>query len=199
MTRRAPDGVPWRNAKEAAEYEAHARSAYKQKYQRNGEAAIRLREQGGENHSRFAAYEDRLSLKWRGMQCHGPRDALAKLSSYLDALEAHSRMAQGFHAFPQALKIDFVLRSPAYDAIAKVEDLKNGMERIAAAAGVRRPSLPLAKKRYRHTVQSMPCAQFDLMTSDDPLAVDAVRRLCKIYAADYTCFGYELPRVCQAR
>jgi len=107
--------------------------------------------------------------------------------------------SQGFHVFPQALKIDFVLRAPAYNAIAKVEDLKAGMERIAAAAGVPTPSLPHSTGKERHTNAGMACAKFDLMTSDEPLAKEVLRRLCKIYAADYTCFGYELPEACQER
>ena len=119
---------------------------------------------------------------------------------YLDALEARSPMgSQGFHVFPQALKIDFVLRAPAYNAIAKVEDLKGGMERIAAAAGVPTPFLPHSTGTERHSNANMPCANFDLTTSDEPLAKDVLRRLCNIYAADYTCFGYELPEACRER
>ena len=191
VTRRSPDGVPWISAQAEADYERHAQLA----------SAQALRSAGGAgNASQYAAYEDAFNLKWRGMHCSGPRDALQKFLGYLDALEARSPMgSQGFHVFPQALKIDFVLRAPAYNAIAKVEDLKAGMERIAAAAGVPTPSLPHSTGKERHTNAGMACAKFDLMTSDEPLAKEVLRRLCKIYAADYTCFGYELPEACQER
>ena len=195
ITRRSPDGVPWISAQAEADYERHAQLASAQALRREGTGTAR-----SGNASQYAAYEDAFNLKWRGMQCDGPRDALQKFLSYLDALEARSPMgSQGFHVFPQALKIDFVLRAPAYNAIAKVEDLKGGMERIAAAAGVPTPYLPHSTGTERHTTANMPCANFDLMTSDEPLAKDVLRRLCKIYAADYTCFGYELPEACRER
>lgn len=197
IARRTPSGVPWRDPEEAADYQRYAAVAYKQVKLLRGKGAGTSRQQQAENRSRFAEYEDRFNLKWRGQTCDSPRDALEKFASYLDALEAHSPMGQGFHVFPQALKIDFVLRAPAYNAIAKVEDLKDGMERIAAAAGVRKPSLPAASRRLKHTTRDLSCAQFDLVNSRDPLAVRVLMRLCKIYEADYTCFGYELPEVCR--
>ena len=197
ISRRSPDGVPWISAQAEADYQRHAELASAQALRRSPEGAGTVL---SGNASQYAAYEDAFSLKWRGMHCSGPRDALQKFLGYLDALEARSPMgAQGFHVFPQALKIDFVLRAPAYNAIAKVEDLKGGMERIAAAAGVATPSLPASTGKERHSNENMGCAKFDLMTSDEPLAKDVLRRLCKIYAADYTCFGYELPEACQER
>ena len=193
ITRRSPDGVPWISAQAEADYTRHAQLASAQALRREGAGAAH-----GGNASQYAAYEDAFNLKWRGMHCDGPRDALRKFLAYLDALEARSPMgSQGFHVFPQALKIDFVLRAPAFDAIAKVEDLKAGMERIAAAAGVPAPTLPHSTSKERHTNSHMGCGKFDLLTSEEPLAKDVLRRLCKIYAADYTCFGYELPEACR--
>ena len=65
----------------------NAQLASAQALRREGADAAR-----GGNASQYAAYEDAFNLKWRGMHCDGPRDALRKFTAYLDALEARFPM-----------------------------------------------------------------------------------------------------------
>jgi hypothetical protein len=148
----------------------------------------------------WGKYENSLNLRWRGLKCDSPEAALQKFEAYLDALEARSELGSlAKEAYPQAFKLDIVLRSPRYDAIIKVEHLNSSLKRLAQAVGVDEPSVPEPKQAGWLDDEPRPdgysCAKVDL-TGNNTLAVSLRKRLCDMYAVDYACFGYVLPPGC---
>ncbi len=137
---------------------------------------------------------------WSHVSCDTAEDAREKFGLYLDALEAGQDCgAVAYHSYPQAMKIDVVspqARWPRprhkhrYDAIVKVEDLTEGLERVGVLAGTPAVTVPPPAKREAHSNGKMSCGRFGIGT-------ELTRRLCKLYAADYECFGYELPEDCR--
>jgi hypothetical protein len=148
----------------------------------------------------WGKYENSLNLRWRGLKCDSPEAALQKFEAYLDALEARSELGSvAREAYPQAFKLDVVLRSPRYDAIVKVEHLNSSLKRVAQAVGVDEPAVPEPKDEGwlddAPRQDGYSCAKLDL-TANNTLALSLRKRLCDMYAVDYTCFGYVLPPGC---
>ena len=89
------------------------------------------------------------------------------------------------------MKVNVVTRSEArFGAIVKLEALEAGLAQVAELAHTAPPVLPPPSEKEEHTTDVDKCSQLQL---DGELT----RRLCKLYAADFVCFGYELPAVCR--
>ena len=130
---------------------------------------------------------------WRRATCETTEKARQKFSLYLDALQARPRQdvgGIGYHAYPQAMKVNIVTRAaPRFDAIVKLEELSAGLERVGELAGTPAVIVPPPTKTEAHSNDRLACASFGI-------GAKLTRRLCKLYAVDFECFGYELPKVC---
>ena len=129
---------------------------------------------------------------WRDVDCDSPEAATERFSLFLDSLEARDDCGrQAYHVYPQAMKVNVVTRSEArFGAIVKLEALEAGLAQVAELAHTAPPVLPPPSEKEEHTTDVDKCSQLQL---DGELT----RRLCKLYAADFVCFGYELPAVCR--
>ena len=131
---------------------------------------------------------------WRRATCETIEKARLKFSMYLDALQARPRQdcgSIGYHAYPQAMKVNIVTRAaPRFDAIVKLEELNEGLMRVGALAGTPAVIVPSPTKGEAHSNDRLACANFGI-------GAKLTRRLCKLYAVDFECFGYELPDVCR--
>lgn len=131
---------------------------------------------------------------WRRVTCETTEKARQRFSAYLDALQARPRQdvgGIGYHAYPQAMKVNIVTRAaPRFDAIVKLEELGAGLERVGALAGTPPVVVPPPTKTEAHSNERLACARFGI-------GAQLTRRLCKLYAVDFECFGYELPEVCR--
>ena len=131
---------------------------------------------------------------WRRATCETTEKARQKFSLYLDALQARPRQdcgGIGYHAYPQAMKVNIVTRTaPRFDAIVKLEELSAGLERVGALAGTPAVTVPPPTKTEAHSNDRLACASFGI-------GAKLTRRLCKLYAVDFECFGYELPEACR--
>ena len=65
-----------------------------------------------------------------------------------------------------------------------------GLERVGALAGTPPVVVPPPTKTEAHSNERLACARFGI-------GAQLTRRLCKLYAVDFECFGYELPEVCR--
>jgi len=132
------------------------------------------------------------SQNCRRPSCVHPNE---RFHAFLDAVEAGQALgSQFFHAYPQALKLDVV--KPAigdgrrFDALIRLEQVDAGLWAVARLAGA--THMPKARKPSQaHTTDGDPCAAVDL-----ELDARLARRLCKLYDADFTCFGYARPAAC---
>ena len=131
---------------------------------------------------------------WRRVTCETTEKARQGFSAYLDALQARPRQdvgGIGYHAYPQAMKVNIVTRAaPRFDAIVKLEELSAGLERVGTLAGTPPVVVPPPTKTEAHSNDRLACARFGI-------GAELTRRLCKLYAVDFECFGYELPEVCR--
>ena len=115
--------------------------------------------------------------EWRLAPCRTSQEARQRFAMYLDALQARENCGKlGYHAYPQAMKINVVTRgSPRYDAIVKLDALIEGLTQVATLAGVTSAvTVPRPKTWEAHSNDNLACANFEL---DEWLT----RRLCKIY------------------
>ena len=146
---------------------------------------------GGPEDARRQA-RSRKATWWRDVDCDSPEAATERFRLFLDSLEARDNCGtQAYHVYPQAMKVNVVTRSEArFGAIVKLEALEAGLAQVAELAHTASPVLPPPSKREEHTTDVDKCAQLQL---DEELT----RRLCKLYAADFVCFGYELPEECR--
>ena len=131
---------------------------------------------------------------WRRATCETTEKARQKFGLYLDALQARPRQdcgSTGYHAYPQAMKVNIVTRAaPRFDAIVKLEELKEGLEQVGTLAGTPAVTVPPPTKGEAHSNDRLACANFGI-------GAKLTRRLCKLYAVDFECFGYELPEACR--
>ena len=138
----------------------------------------------------------RKATWWRDVDCDSPKAATDRFRLFLDSLEARDDCGrQAYHVYPQAMKVNVVTRSEAsggfgFSAIVKLEALEAGLAQVAQLAHTSPPVMPPPSKKEEHTTDVDKCSQLQL---DEGLT----RRLCKLYAADFVCFGYELPEVCR--
>ena len=89
------------------------------------------------------------------------------------------------------MKVNIVTRAaPRFDAIVKLEELSAGLELVGALAGTPAVIVPPPTKTEAHSNDRLACASFGI-------GAKLTRRLCKLYAVDFECFGYELPEVCR--
>jgi len=134
--------------------------------------------------------------------CSAPN---ARFEAFLDDIERRRNLGnQAFHAWPQALKVWASTRP--LDLVVKLEHINRGMEEVLAALravtggpSIRIMAAPVVSKSRQsrlevHTTRSVTTAS-DNCTLDltDP---SLLRRLCRLYFADFVCFGYELPQAC---
>jgi hypothetical protein len=133
------------------------------------------------------------SLPWFTYTGSNP---LARLKLFLGALEARQNLGvQGHHAYPQVLKVGG--KAAPFNAIVRLEDgldsRSAGLPAIGSAAGVAfHVEKPSSEESHSNEHESFTVTRS--MALQDP---EIARQLCRIYMADYTCFGYELPAICR--
>ena len=134
------------------------------------------------------------------MPCDSRANATERFLSFLSSVEQQDALGDWFqHAWPQALKLNVAGRlSPRFDAIGRVENLSTQLLAIAGLSGNgKRPGLDSAAQAARATrgehvrSRSEPCAGID---AGDPRIL---RKICRLYAADFECFEYPRPAACE--
>ena len=135
--------------------------------------------------------------QYLSMGCESPAAATLRFHSYVDGLiEARAQFGdQFYHAFPQALKVNAAGRSvaPRFDAIGSMDRLREDLKRIADTSGFApgAPGVDAALARgHAPSHAQRNCSRIDL--SEPGL----LRKLCRIYAVDFTCFGFARPPEC---
>ena len=100
--------------------------------------------------------------------------------------EEHTAPQTHYLSHPQSrtpVKMDFVGR---------VEQLEDGWRQIENSIGLSSvPSLPRRNAAERSTVVPNPVSLEELQNDDDMLL-----KVCRLYAQDFSCLNYSLPRVC---
>lgn len=168
----------------------------------------------------LAAYltATRLSLKYRSSKMsHADQssvfftgcskvNATERFILFLD--QAQRRIDLGhstFHAFPQVIKIGHVQPrhrtdgstessgdTYTFDAIGRVETLMDDLEAIRALVGLRASWKGITQNaRTTHTTTELACANVNMSHPT------IVRKICELYAADFTCLGYRPPPLCR--
>ena len=123
-----------------------------------------------------------------------------RYAAFLDGIEAREPLShEFFHAYPQAVKTDVRVqpRTARFDAVVKLEGLEPGLRAIAARLGLPFDSGAGAARSTsstKHTTTTEPCCPSEADVRADP---QLVRRLCRMYHADFACFGYDLPPECR--
>lgn len=144
--------------------------------------------------------------RYRNMTCGNVRASTDRFEAYLDDIEQGRRLGgEVVHSFPQAIKIFFPpsrLRSRRFSAIGRLESLHAHLAQMRSvffgaahpeegqAAVVSRSHNP-ADGRGRGTTRKTLCHTIDWERES------LLLRLCRVYLADFTCFNYTIPQVCQ--
>jgi hypothetical protein len=160
------------------------------------------------------------------MPCADRTQRTARFEAYIDTLLRGEPIGrEAHHVWPQALKVNYVTRrgQPRYDAILRIEELYQGVRELSALFEISIPDAvlqgpssekahstragsvashlgPLAERRHvRNSThqflwESDPdfkdCSDIDLNSTR------LLRKMCRLYASDYTCFGFALPELC---
>ena len=160
--------------------------------------------------------------RYIAMPCNDKLQRLQRFEAYVDTVAQGFPIGrEGHHIWPQALKVDHVTRTspPSYDAIIHIEHLSEGMAFLASLANISANSSFETSSRYQHSTQLgsawasqrskrqrnsthdflwkgdghfSGCSDIDLQGNERLL-----RKLCKLYEADFVCFGYGLPAACR--
>lgn len=146
---------------------------------------------------------------YRSMPCKTQEQRTARAVRYFEDVKNSSAHYgfEFFHSYPQALKVNvrsYDGRERLFDTIGTLENLDDDFGRIMKAAlktgGGRAfnftadaiPELPrVSYLPPKGHVEDDECSDID--TDSDEL----VLLLCDLYRADFVCFGYELPKLCQ--
>lgn len=136
------------------------------------------------------------------LPCTTREERTARFEAFIDTMMRGDAIGrEGFHSWPQALKVNYPTRVPArYDAIVRLEQLDSGMSQLAtllnvsfhaahASESLRHSTSRGAETDSRHYSE---CADVDVACCDGRL----LRKLCALYASDFACLGYRLPAAC---
>jgi len=160
------------------------------------------------------------------MPCR-PNFKVDRYAKFLDQMAAGRNLGSvAYHAFPQALKIDFLLprtgrrgnkggsnlsfpylhsttersgiTSPPeeppsfrYDVIGVLANFSSHWNTVEHLVGATPRVPPEVDAKSQHTTKNSPCS-FDLAQYPE-----LVRKMCRLYAADFVCFGFDLPAPCK--
>lgn len=135
------------------------------------------------------------------------KNATERFLRFLDQLENGTNLgASVFHAYPQVMKIGHVQPRDSgegddatqffFDAIGRTETLLDDVQAIRAMVGLQADWRSELSTRLEQVDSSMtkrgPCSRIDVSHPD------VVRKICRLYAADYICLGYQAPEPCIA-
>lgn len=139
------------------------------------------------------SYWSQYQARYEAVSCD--RCPTCRYQAFLDGIQQKEPLShEFFHAYPQSVKTHVV---DAFDAIVKLEALEAGLAAIAGRVGTPfRPAVtPTGKMAHSHVVDATSCCSRveSGVRGSKPLLL----RLCRMYWADFACFGYDLPAACK--